>query len=304
MGTDRNRMQRSADCIRQNLVALAHEQASVTLRKEAQFYEMARLLAAAEPALAHRLGDEAFCADCRLFLENAAPTLPFAAVDEQMAFCRLLFSQSKDTATPEMLLAATPSRAEAKVAYVRNLYADRAYRQISRIFSHCTPHYCEDYRNVCDDIVNGDADYGILPLDNAAEGRLLPFRRLIDQFELKIVCAAEVESSDGKQRILFALLSSALTVLKQDTGISSYLELTVPSSARNRIGALLTAGDLCRLSIVKIDAIPLSYDERGYTTNLLFDTRGSDLTDFLTWMLLFFPVAVPVGLYPLSDPYR
>ena len=303
----------------QNLLALDEEASSIVERRMAHLYEAARILLGQRTSDRFFLRDEDFCASCRAFLDgkrsdDASPLLGTVgeeafsgayrgvlqdvnAVLEQVSFSRLLLDAWKSPITPGEICGALPVGSGMGIAYVRNYYADAAFRRFSLVLEQPTVHDCEDFTTACEEVVGGNAAFCILPLESSGEGRLLSFRRLMEQYELKTVMTVSVPSIEGNKKTLFALLAGHFTVLQPMPRGRLQYQISVPSSDETALTAVLGAARLCGLHLISADALPLSYAEREYSTDLLFDAGTGDLTTFLTWISLFLPVGNPVGLF-------
>ena len=72
-----------------------------------------------------------------------------------------------------------------RVAYLRNAYADRAFRRFCEQLGELSVVYCTDFESVCEEVYYGRADMCILPLDSSRDAKLIGFVRLVDKYELK-----------------------------------------------------------------------------------------------------------------------
>lgn len=88
-----------------------------------------------------------------------------------------------------------------RVAYVRNPHADQAFARFNSLFPGASVDYCSDFREVCDELDGGYADFGLLPLfsGNAVIGSV---EALLSGYGLRIALLFP----EGEDRAVFALL--------------------------------------------------------------------------------------------------
>ena len=183
--------------------------------------------------------------------------------------------------------AAPPERS--RTVYVRNPLSDSAYRLLSERVTAPTVAYRQGFRELCDDVENGYADYAVLPLFSGG-ARIGTVFSLLEDYGLHVAAVASLDG--GEEEVTFALVSrEALALLEPNRFLFS---LTLPEDA---LPGLTLA--MRRIGVLpkRFEAVPLS-DEAGQLT--LRAAVGGDvrsLTVFLIYLSLFWPGCVGYGFY-------
>ena len=192
-----------------------------------------------------------------------------------------------------------PLAADARgvIAYLQNAFTDRAYRAFSGSMHRARSQYHDSYAAACEAVSNGSCEACILPIEHAQDGKLLGFYRLIDRYELKIVCTCDIAQPNGHES-RFALLKKSFTFPLPDDALAYLFELSITRSTGHALGAVLDAAALCGLTVRRVDSIPLAYaeDSFAYHTVLTMADAGQ-LTPFLLHLALDVPQYDPIGRY-------
>ena len=187
-----------------------------------------------------------------------------------------------------------------KVAYLRNAYADRAFRRFCEQLGELSVVYCTDFESVCEEVYYGRADMCILPLDSSRDAKLIGFVRLVDKYELKIVLSCGITSPDQSVTTRYALLSKNIEYPSQIGGISGsplFFEFSFVPDETNTLAGVLAASELCRLRPYKVDAIPLTYSDNEFSYDVVLNCNGGELDTFALYMYLSVPQYEPLGVY-------
>ncbi len=224
------------------------------------------------------------------------------ATEDAVYFCRALLAYYRGAhgaaaLSPEAFC--VPREAEQfpfetdRIAYLKNAFADLAYSKFSRILPDAVVSYCDDFNAVCEEVSLGRARYGILPLENSADGRLKSFHALLDRYDLKIVLLCEVPV--GQSVTQFALFGRRVAVL--DCGRyrqSSFLELRLHLSRTEELSCVLSAASYYGLRLTRSSS---TEREQGAEFDLIFSLETADVSAFLCYLTLEFPQFEPIGLY-------
>ncbi len=187
-----------------------------------------------------------------------------------------------------------------KVAYLRNAYADRAFRRFCEQLGELSVVYCTDFESVCEEVYYGRADMCILPLDSSRDAKLIGFVRLVDKYELKIILSCGITSPDQSVTTRYALLSKNIEYPSQIGGISGsplFFEFSFVPDETNTLAGVLAASELCRLRPYKVDAIPLTYSDNEFSYDVVLNCNGGELDTFALYMYLSVPQYEPLGVY-------
>ncbi len=231
----------------------------------------------------------------------------FLVHDSAVYFVRALLSfyrqSEKEPISPQIFC--TPSEPEQfpyhsdRIAYLKNAFSDEAFRKFSHIFPDAPPSYCDDFQGVCEEVSLGHAKYGILPWENARDGRLKTFETLVNRYDLKLILLCEVPM--GEDITHFALLGRRVQLI--DCGRQkerSFFSMRIRFSATPpwhapSLSLLLSASSYFGLQLKTISS--LRTEEAGY--DLTFSIDSADICAFLCYLTLEFPQFTPIGLYSL-----
>ena len=194
---------------------------------------------------------------------------------------------------------------QSRVIYQRTGYADLAYRYFSQMLPSPQAIYTHSFGVVCEEVVRGNCEFCILPLENSSEGTFHSFTRLIDRFSLKIVAACDVATDEQGRSTRFVLLSRSLFPLLSPIEESTYFECTVPMDGDCTVASLLQAAEFFELSLIRLDARPMLSDDTAFpATHFVFAVGMGDLAAFLLYLAMRAPGYEPLGIYHLSTHDR
>ena len=184
---------------------------------------------------------------------------------------------------------------EGTTAYVRNYYTDRAFRRFSDLIPDLKVKYESDVKSACEDVYNGDTDYCILPLENAREGVLSGFRRMIETYDLKIILCCSVET-EKEQAGVFGLIGRNASLPDTETDAQTCLRITVSPESSENLTDLLCVAEEFHLETESIMTVP---DENTKRFDLVFSLQNANLPAFLVYLVLYVPRWNLLGIYSL-----
>ncbi|MCI8388781.1 MAG: hypothetical protein HFE63_09980 [Clostridiales bacterium] len=307
--------------ISDNLKLLNKEVSSAVERRFAQLYERAALIAQ-DGAL---LESDERCDEFRAMFNveqipakasEAAKRYLAAYYDTQLlsdklAVCKFLAERidwnidsilNKDVEPDEHdVNGSDADKPSVKIAYLKNVYADMAFRRFSEVLESPSVDYVSDFAAVCEEVYYGRADMCILPLDSSRDAKLISFCRLIDKYELKIILSCDVVSPDGGVTTRYALLqkSAALPNRRMIEKCNSiFFEFNFVPDQTSSLSEVLTAAEGCGLKLYKIDAIPLTYSDSEFSYDVIFSCGDGNVDAFALYMMLSVPQYDMLGIYP------
>ncbi len=184
-----------------------------------------------------------------------------------------------------------------KIAYLKNAYADDAFRRFSEVFEEPTVTYAADFTAVCEEVYYGRADMCILPLDSSRDAKLISFYRLIGKYELRIVMSCDVSSGDGVMTRYALLRKSAfLPSEKQDKKGELFFEFSFVPDESSALCDVLTAAADCGLKLYKVDALPLTYTDSEFLYDVILRCPETPEV-FALYMSLAVPQYELLGVY-------
>lgn len=185
---------------------------------------------------------------------------------------------------------------QCRVACQRSNFADEAYLCFCKHLTDPRISYTHSFLAACEDVYNGICDFCILPIESASEGHLNSFSRLIERYELKIVMTCDVFEGDGAKSTRYALLSKRLS-LASSSPEQPYFEFSIPLGQAPSPAVLLTAAELCGMTIYRMDSLTTDEPHR-FSLRVILHTSGADLFSFLLFLAMEAPHYDPIGIYP------
>ena len=192
------------------------------------------------------------------------------------------------------------AEASERIAYLKNSYTDSVYLQFSSLLSSPRAAYFGSIVDVCESVYNGSCEYCILPIETAADGRLLSFYELILKYGFRINAVYDLGLDGGYTR--YALLSKRFAAY--DNSLRSkarnrYFEFIMTGSETVSIEELLCASSFCSLKLRRIDTFNFHPEKIGNHPCVcpIFRVDGSDMVTFLSFLVIDCPDFIPIGLY-------
>lgn len=300
----------AAVILRKNLARLDADTAGALEARRAHLRELALALIAAPTSIEAMIDDLRGSAPQREFTPDSLPDnarfcrSAFTALSmiERIELCRMICALAPIPMPLSALLEpAEPIAEEAlgRIAYLQNAFTDRAYHAFSTRTRRARSQYHDSYGAACEAVAEGSCEACILPIEHAQDGKLLGFYRLIDRYELRIVCACDIAGQNGVES-RFALLQKSFALPLPERSDGYFFELSLTRSTDHTLGGLLAAASCCGLDVRRVDSIPLAYTENSFAHHAVFTTRErSLLTPFLLYLTLDIPQFEPIGIYPL-----
>ena len=216
-----------------------------------------------------------------------------------MILCRALFEKLRDR---ENLLSAlfpdaeeiTPHASE-RIVYQRSSYADDAYLVFATLLPNARAAYAHSFHTACEEVFNGRCEYCILPIENAVEGELIGFAKLISQYDLKIAACCDIVGTDASRQTRFALLRrNVLPLFTSDVKKNDCFRFSLPSNQALQLSNILGAANFYGLRLVSANTLPEGADAHF---NITLAIRDGDLYPFLLYLATVAPQYTPIGIY-------
>lgn len=221
-----------------------------------------------------------------------------------MVLCQKLYKQLKSR--DHLLSALFPDleevapHAAGRIVYQRSSYTDDAYLAFAGLVPNARAAYAHSFHVACEEVCQGHCEFCILPVENAVEGELIGFAKLIAQNELKIAAVCDIAGSDASRKTRFALLRrNILPFFASGTDENGFFRCSVPQSLAPNVADVLSAASFFGLSLLSVNTLPIPKDEDEEKTcmNLTFDIHGGDLYPFLLYLATVAPQYTPIGIY-------
>lgn len=189
--------------------------------------------------------------------------------------------------------------AAGRIVYQRSSYTNNAYLAFATLVPAARATYAHSFHAACEQVYNGHCEYCILPLENAAEGELIGFAKLIMHSGLKIVATCDIAETDASRKTRFALLRrNLLPLIASSTEKEGSFRCSLPMYLESSLGDILSAASFFGLSLHSASTVPSDKEEAPSCCNLTFDICGGDLSSFLLYLAMVAPQYTPIGIYP------
>lgn len=217
------------------------------------------------------------------------PTERAQQLSERLTLCRQLkelpLTLNEGDNAPQSRQAAPDE--VAKVAILNSPIFSSAIAAFSAVLPKTEPLFCRSFTDICEEIAAGRAAFGILPLEDSAEGKLFRLYEQIEHFELHIACTADITEPGGKT-VRIALLYKSEPPSITPCG-ERILECLLYAENECTLTDLITVAAAFDLSLRRIDSLPLSYREDDFVQHLVFRTVKNEIKGFLVYLSLFLP---------------
>ena len=228
-----------------------------------------------------------------LFKTQATPTLHGAQTASRLAFCRAWLQKfpRTDAATTR----AVAAEEQAPVACLDSPLFLGAHQYFKEILPLATHHPAATFTEVIDEVAAGAAAFGILPIENAENGKLFRFYEQIERHELHIYATKSVTLGDGEEQTRLALVSKTPPVLPKQA--EKVLECVVFEEDEFSVADVLFVAASCGIALRRIDSLPASFGKGHFLHHPIFCTKDGDLDLFCTYLDLFMPRTIITAHY-------
>ena len=219
-----------------------------------------------------------------------------------MILCHSLFEhlQEREPLLPYLFpdIEEIGAHAVNRIIYQRSSYADDAYLTFASLFTEPRAAYAHSFHAACEEVYNGHCEYCILPLENAAEGELIGFAKLISRYELKIAACCSIAGADTARATRFALLRrNILPALSTNTESNGFFRFSLPTHLHSLLGDILDAARFCELKLLTLSTLPASKGEADSCFHVTLSIDGGKLYPFLLYLAMVAPQYTPIGIY-------
>ena len=182
-----------------------------------------------------------------------------------------------------------------RIVYQRSSYTDDAYLTFASHLPNARAAYAHSFAAACEEVYNGHCEYCILPVENAVEGELIGFAKLIAQYDLKIAAACDIAGTDASRSTRFALLRrNMLPIFIAEAEKNGCFRFSLPKESASSMADILSAANFYGLEFRSANTLPPSEHS---LFNLTFDICGGDLYPFVLYLAIVAPQYTPIGIY-------
>lgn len=234
----------------------------------------------------------------RLFLRS----LPQASVSDRAFFCARIakhpyhgkrLSESGSFGKAEVSAPGSHGR----ITFVRNRYTEKAFSLFSYAVIGAKSSYAASFPEACEAVYDNRCEFCILPIENTENGRLFAFYAMLDRYELRICAACDLEN-DNDSVIRYALIGKKTPerLLRQEIW---HFEFSIAAEPEHFPTDLLPAATVFQASPVKLDSLPVQYDDGLQRFYFTFRINRTEAFAFDLYLTEEHSGYTPIGLYPL-----
>lgn len=179
-----------------------------------------------------------------------------------------------------------------KIAYwYSNSYAKEAYLKFEKLFKNCSEIPVESFTAVCESISDENSVFGIIPVINSTDGRLMSFYRLLDKYDLKISAVCKVENPGGGGFTKFALVG------KQLADIDLKKKKIIEFSTNRSVSKFIPFAEKASAIIGEITSIPSQYSNTEQLNYISILAEQNAIHELWLYLYMFVGDADFIGMY-------
>lgn len=189
--------------------------------------------------------------------------------------------------------------AYSKISYVKNRYNDIAFEHFSHSVANAKPDYASSFTECCENVFDGSCEFGILPIMNSKDGRLMSFYSLLDRYELKICETVDIESGDSSTILKHARISRACKEYKRRISKNQkfIFEFSIISESTAFFADLFDTAKQIGADLKYIDSLPVEYTSNMQKFFFSFSLPTQNALAFRLFVALNHQTYTPIGIY-------
>ena len=185
--------------------------------------------------------------------------------------------------------------AAGRIIYQKSSYTDDAFLSFATLVPQARAAYAHSFHAACEEVYNGHCEYCILPIENAVEGELVGFAKLIAKYDLKVAACCDILGTDASRQTRFALLRrNLLPFLTVHKNRHDRFRFSLPGSVASNVADILSAASFYGLQLISMNTLP---EGEHSCFNVTLDIRDGELYPFLLYLATVAPQYTPIGVY-------
>lgn len=181
--------------------------------------------------------------------------------------------------------------------YVKNKLADEAFDVFSQDFSDPRVFYAPDLRSATRAVIEDKCEYCLLPLEEKRGVRIPSISMSLYSSDLKINSVTPVFGPDGTADMRYALVSKHFSIPVVSKDDDRYLEVRLDNTDNVSLSSLFSVLDYLGISVYRINSTPRDNDDATSSVTIVFSVIGKSFANLLTYLSIFCPTYVTVGVY-------
>ena len=214
-----------------------------------------------------------------------SPANRAAQLTQRLALCQEL-CQSEGESEPPKKADTTPAE-PARVAILGGPAFGAAVAVFSAVIPTAEPVHCHSFADILEEVASGRAPFGILPIEDSAQGKLFRIYEQCESYELHIACTTDIKDEAGKT-VRMALLYKNEAPNASMTRGERTLECLLYGDEKALV-ELLTVATALGFTLRRVDSLPLSYREDGFVQHVVLCGEEGNTAALMTYLGLFMP---------------
>ena len=181
--------------------------------------------------------------------------------------------------------------------YVKNRLADEAFDVFSQDFKDPRVFYAPDLRSATRAVIEEKCEYCLLPLEEKGGVRIPSISAILYSSDLKINSVSSVFGPDGTADMRYALVSKHFSIPEILPDDDRYLEVRLSDTHNEALASLFSALSTFGISVYRINTTPHDNEDDTQSITIVFSVIGKGFANLLTYLSIFHPTYVTVGIY-------
>ncbi len=187
---------------------------------------------------------------------------------------------------------------DATFTYVKNRFSDEAYDVLSVDYDDPRVRYSSSFKECAKALEDGSVSYCLFPLEEKGGARLPGIAELIYRHDFKINAVTPVFGFEGDADLKYALVSKHFAVRHREEGDDRYLELRISAALDSELSELICVASYLGFGVYRLNTVTIPAEgESASFFSIVLREGASGLSALLTYVALFAPDLVPVGVY-------
>lgn len=208
---------------------------------------------------------------------NGSVVSVYERVREKLLICTRLRDVIRSTEYDYRHLS-SPQGAVSIAFWYSNTYAKSAFAKFEKLFPDCNSIPVDSFLATCE-AIEDENTFGIIPIINSSDGRLVSFYRMMDKYDLKISAVCRIDNPNGDGFTKFALVGKHL--LDLDLQKEKNFEFVINGS----LTELTVIAELLDGKIREITSVPSSYSNTE-CINYISISLSRDSVELL-WLYIY-----------------
>jgi len=215
---------------------------------------------------------------------------PYTVKNERaLAFLDALLELYPDPLTEEQISIPLPlPEGPVTVAYFNSATFADSLTHFTPLIGEMTALPTESFTQAAEVVSNGKATFALLPIEDDAEGKLTRFYEQIDRFELHVIAALHIYTGRDGNQVRVALVGKNALALDSKEKPHA-MECLLFEEDRHSLTTLLDAANAIGLALRRIDSLPISYRDGGFSKHLVFEGSAGLCQRLHAYLALFMP---------------